>query len=212
VAVALGIAMGAVVTIAQQHVEKTNMDLVGYDDLQARSAYQPVIQKQGERWIAYVGHHGGTKLNPLTGKQEPNGTSIVDVTNPKQPKYLAHIPGDAAGGGEAGGAQMVRVCAGSANPRADRSSKNRCAARTSGARNLGRQDPQNWTVWLPVSGSRTHKNWWNAIPARLLPGWWVPLAHCPHVEDSRLTDPAKPCSSATSACRASSPTRRTRRR
>src|SRR2546422_4635738 len=100
VPVALGIVLGVVAT-AQQRVEKNNMDLVGYDDLQARSAYQPVIQKQGERWIAYVGHHGGTKLNPLTGKQEPNGTSIVDVTNPKQPRYLAHIPGDAAGGGEA---------------------------------------------------------------------------------------------------------------
>ena len=44
------------------------MDLVGYDDLQARSAYQPVIQKQGNRWIAYVGHHGGQQVNPLTGK------------------------------------------------------------------------------------------------------------------------------------------------
>ena len=71
------------------------MELVGYNDLQARSAYQPVIQKQGERWIAYIGHHAGVQLNPLTGKQEPNGTSIVDVTDPKRPKYLAHIPGEA---------------------------------------------------------------------------------------------------------------------
>ena len=31
------------------------MDLVGYNDLQARSAYQPIVQKQGDRWIAYVG-------------------------------------------------------------------------------------------------------------------------------------------------------------
>ena len=69
--------------------------------------------RQGNRWIAYVGHHGGTALNPLTGQQESNGTSIVDVTDPKQPRYLAHIPGE-AGQGEAGGAQMVRVCDGSA--------------------------------------------------------------------------------------------------
>ena len=81
---------------AQQKAEKSNMDLVGYDDLQARSAYQPTIHKQGERWIAYVGHHGGVQLNPLTGKQEDNGTSIIDVTDPKQPKYLAHIPGEPA--------------------------------------------------------------------------------------------------------------------
>ena len=120
VAAAVVLAVGAA---AQQQArpEKSNMELVGYDDLQARSAYQPVVQKQGQRWIAYIGHHGGTRLNPLTGKQEPNGTSIVDVTNPKAPKYLAHIPGEAAGSGEAGGAQMARVCNGSDLPRADKS-------------------------------------------------------------------------------------------
>ena len=30
------------------------MALVGYHDLQARSAYQPTIQQQGNRWIAYL--------------------------------------------------------------------------------------------------------------------------------------------------------------
>ena len=100
--------------------EKSNMELVGSSDLQARSAYQPLVHKQGDRFIAYVGHHGGKALNALTGAQEDNGTSILDVTNPKQPKYLAHIPG-AAGLAEAGGAQMVRVCDGTALPRADRS-------------------------------------------------------------------------------------------
>src|SRR5262249_20253926 len=38
---------------AQTKARASNMDLVGYSDLQARSAYQPVIQKQGSRWIAY---------------------------------------------------------------------------------------------------------------------------------------------------------------
>src|SRR6266566_8428119 len=79
---------------AQQKAETLNMDLVGYNDLQARSAYQPTIHKQGERWIAYIGHHGGSQLNPLTGKAEDNGTSIIDVTDPRQPKYVAHIPGE----------------------------------------------------------------------------------------------------------------------
>ena len=37
---------------AQSEARKSNMELVGYNDLQARSAYQPVIQKQGDRWIA----------------------------------------------------------------------------------------------------------------------------------------------------------------
>ena len=42
--------------------EASNMRLVGYNDLQGRTAYQPVIQKQGNRWIAYVGHHGDKKI------------------------------------------------------------------------------------------------------------------------------------------------------
>jgi hypothetical protein len=107
---------------AQQKAEKSNMELVGYNDLQARSAYQPTIHRQGQRWLAYIGHHGGSQMNPLTGKQENNGTSIVDVTDPKQPKYVAHIPGEAVtpGPGESGGAQMTRVCDGSQLPRADK--------------------------------------------------------------------------------------------
>src|ERR1044071_2047406 len=76
--------------------EAKNMRLVGFNDLQARSAYQPTIHKQGDRYLAYVGHHGasyaGKPLNPLKGVPEFNGTSIVDVTDPAQLKYLAHIP------------------------------------------------------------------------------------------------------------------------
>ncbi len=79
--------------------EAKNMRLVGHNDLQARSAYQPVIHRYGDRYIAFVGHHGGTAgipkpVNPLTGQAEFNGTSVLDVTDPKQPKYLSHIPGD----------------------------------------------------------------------------------------------------------------------
>src|SRR5215218_5513943 len=80
---------------AQQRADAHNMQLVGFDDLQARSAYQPVIHQQGNRWIAYVGHHGGSQPNPLTGRTESNGTSILDVTDPKRPKYLVHLPGEA---------------------------------------------------------------------------------------------------------------------
>ncbi len=68
--------------------EALNMRLVGHNDLQARTAYQPTIFKQGGRYIAYVGHHGGSKENPaprnaLTGQDELNGTSILDVTDPE---------------------------------------------------------------------------------------------------------------------------------
>ena len=81
-----------------------NMELVGFSDLQGRSAYQPIIINENGREIAYVGHHTGSAMNPLTGAVEPNGTSIVDVTDPAKPKYLAHIPGSTEAGEEAGGA------------------------------------------------------------------------------------------------------------
>src|SRR5215469_9517755 len=86
-----------------------NMELAGHSDLQGRSAYQPIIINENGREIAYVGHHTGSMMNPLTGATEPNGTSLVDVTDPANPMYLSHIPGSAAAGEEAGGAQMVRV-------------------------------------------------------------------------------------------------------
>ena len=150
---------------AQQKAETRNMELAGYNDLQARSAYQPTIHKQGNRWIAYIGHHGGVQMNPLTGKQEDNGTSIVDVTDPKQPKYLAHIPGEPArpGGGESGGAQMARVCDGSVLPRADKS-------KVFLLRTFGTSAHEIWDVTNPskparvtvvVNGLRdTHKSFW----------------------------------------------------
>lgn len=71
-----------------------NMRLVGYNDLQGRSAYQMVLLQRGDRLFLYVGHHGGEAMNPLTGKVETNGTSVLDVTDPADPVYVAHIPGN----------------------------------------------------------------------------------------------------------------------
>ena len=168
---ALGLAMCTCAAAQQQkapksHTEKSNMELVGHDDLQGRSAYQPTIEKQGERWIAYVGHHAGVVANPLTGRDEGNGTSILDVTDPKKPKYLAHIPGEIAksgAGGDAGGAQMVRVCGGSELPHGD---KNKFYM----LRSFGNSAHEMWDVSDPanparlnviVSGLRdTHKSFW----------------------------------------------------
>lgn len=142
--------------------ESSNMRLVGFDGLQARSAYQPLIKQHGSRWIAYVGHHGGRAHNPLTGQVESNGTSIIDVTDPAAPRYLAHIPGE-PGEGEQGGAQMVQVCEGRTLPRADRS-------KIYLLRPYGNSAQQLWDVTDPakplkisdvVTGLRgTHKNWW----------------------------------------------------
>jgi hypothetical protein len=157
--VAVALAAGVA---AQQRAEKSNLELVGSSDLQGRSAYQPVIHKQGDRWILYVGHHGGVAINPVTAKEETNGTSILDVSDPKRPKYLAHIPGD-AGKGEGGGAQMVRVCSGADLPRADKS-------KVYLLRSFGTVGHEVWDVADParpgrvtvvVNGLRdTHKSWW----------------------------------------------------
>ena len=175
------------------------MDLVGYNDLQNRSAYQPVIHKQGARWIAYVGHHGGMALNPLTGKQEANGTSIVDVTDPKRPKYLAHIPGEPSAPGESaemGGAQMVRVCDGSELPHAD---KNKVYL----LRPFGMSAEEVWDVADPAAPKRvtvvasglrdSHKSWWEcdsgiAYLVAGAPGWRAKRMTL--IYD--LGDPAKP--------------------
>jgi len=150
---------------AQQQPESRNMELVGLDDLQGRSAYQPTIHRQGERWIAYIGHHGGRALNPLTGKVENNGTSILDVTDPAHPLYLSHIPGEAPTPGklEAGGAQMARLCDGSSLPHADK-------AKFYLLRTYGNSAHEIWDVSDPtkplrlavvLSGLRdTHKSWW----------------------------------------------------
>ena len=142
--------------------EASNMRLVGWSDLQARSAYQPVIQRQGSRYIAYVGHHGGLRVDPQSGKEVQNGTSIVDVTDPARPRYLTHIPGD-TGAGEAGGAQMVRICNGTELPKADR-------AKVYMLRSYGNTAHEVWDVTQPERPARvaivaqkltgTHKSWW----------------------------------------------------
>ena len=144
--------------VSQAH----DMRLVGYSDLQARTAYHPVIQRQGQRWIAYIGHHGDRKLNPLNGKMEDNGTSIIDVTDVRNPKYLAHVPGE-EGKAEAGGAQMVRVCSGAELPKADK-------GKFYMLRVFGNQAHEVWDVTDPsqpallttvVKGLKgTHKNFW----------------------------------------------------
>jgi hypothetical protein len=142
--------------------EAKNMRLVGHNELQARSAYQPVIHRQGDRYIAYVGHHGGKSVNPITGQVESNGTSIIDVTDPKNPKTLAHIPGD-EGQGEAGGAQMVRLCDGKTLPKGDPNAVYLL-------RTFGNQAHEIWNVANPEKPQKlsvissnlvnTHKNWW----------------------------------------------------
>ena len=93
-----------------------NMRLVGRHDLQARSAYQPIVHAYDDRRILFVGHHIGESMNPLTGSIEVNGLSILDVTDPSAPEMLSHVPPT---GDEASGTQHVQVCDGSMLPNGD---------------------------------------------------------------------------------------------
>jgi LVIVD repeat-containing protein len=150
-----------------REAESKNMKLVGFDDLQARSAYQPIVHEQGGRSIAYVGHHGGQALNPLTGVVEKNGTSVVDVTDPRHPRYLFHIPGP-SGAGEAGGAQMVRACSAKELPNANLNgdparSKHYLLRATANSHEVyDVTDPAKPTLVTTVVANlrNTHKSWW----------------------------------------------------
>jgi len=174
-----------------QGAESRDMVLAGFHDLQGRGAYQPVIHPQDKRWIAYIGHHAGSAVNPLTGNNEPNGTSLIDVTDPAKPVLLHHIPGPP--GGEA---QMVRVCEGRTLPRAPRD-------RVYLLRTLGHDAHEVWDVTLPGPPQRvavvadnlhgTHKNWWEcdtgiAWLVSGVPGWRT--SRMTQVFD--LSDPRQP--------------------
>ena len=177
---------------------RTTCASFGFHDLAARSAYQPTIKRQGERWIAYIGSHGGRMHNPLTGQMEENGTSILDVTDPRAPRLLAHIPGELGRevpGRETGGAQMTRVCSGSELPKAD-------PKKTYLLRSFGDSRQETYDVSSPEKPlllarfgqfRSTHKNEWECGSGIA----YIPGSHeayrasrVTHVYD--LSDPARP--------------------
>jgi hypothetical protein len=199
VAVSLVLTAAVPSASAQSAPESKDMALVGFNDLQARSAYQPTIQQQGGRWIAYIGHHGGTKevpkpINPLTGQAEFNGTSIIDVTDPRAPRYLFHVPGD-EGLAEDGGAQMVRVCDGKVLPKGDPSAVYMLRTFANSFHEIwNTANPANPKLITRLGGIKgTHKNWWEcdtgiAYLVSGVPGWRVDRM----TEVYDLSDPAKP--------------------
>src|SRR5262249_53197968 len=108
-----------------------DMNLVGTNDLQARSTYQPTLHKYPNgRYILFTGHHSlGTNpvtglplpsFNHITAKNEPNGPPLLDAPDPKRPVLWPTTRGARPGAPPAiptaGGAQMVRVCDGSTLP------------------------------------------------------------------------------------------------
>ena len=178
--------------------EAKDMRLVGFHDLQGRSAYQPVILQQGDRWIAYIGLQPGSSINPLSGITEGNGSLVVDVTDPKSPRLLSHIPADRINPEKVfeRGAQMVQACS-----IGDRTYMLRAISAVITEVNTSRHEV--WDVTDPfepvfvktiVNGLQdTHKSWWEcdsgiAYLVGAKPGWRVP--RMAKIYD--LSDPANP--------------------
>lgn len=189
----LGVIAGAKEGLADP-IDSKDMQWIGHADLQGRASYEPTVIQQGNRFILYVGHHQGSMLNPLTGVVEPNGTSIVDVTDPRRPVQLFHIPGVPGGNQDN---SMVRVCAGSS------------AIGQSGhfymLRVFGSQAQEIWDTTNPshpvflttiVNGlNATHKNWWECetgiaylVANKPSEGWQVNQ----HIKIYDLSNPASP--------------------
>src|SRR6266576_376231 len=61
--------------------EASNMKPIGYSDLNGHGAFKMAIKRVGDKWYLYMGHLW------------ERGWTIVDVTDPVNPKVAKHIPG-----------------------------------------------------------------------------------------------------------------------
>jgi hypothetical protein len=179
-----------------------NAEWLGHNDLQGRTTYQTTVQTQGNRVIAYAGHFNGQMFNPLTHLTEINGTSIVDVTDPRHPKYLKHLVADK------GGARMAKLCSGNELPKGLHG--HTYLLRENGAVShevWDVTDPANPTlVSTPVTGQDvTHRNWWDCrtgiayiVAGATKPtdpafdGWNTHSNPNQHLKIYDLSDPAHP--------------------
>lgn len=197
---ALAFSAGNALAIKQSGEQK-DMRRVGHTDLQGRAAYHPdFITYPDGRVIAFVGTHSSAnpsnppinpdsnlpKPNPLKAGSpvEPNGTMIIDVTDPKNPVEKFHIPGPVASG--ASQTQSNRMCLGSDLPGG-------MAGHVYLLRNVqGGGAAAGYEVWdvtnvtnpvlvAEMRGLRnTHKPWWECttgvayLPGSLGTGYGVP--------------------------------------
>jgi len=192
-----------------------NTELVGYDTLDGRSTYQPLVVHQGNRYIAYMAHHATVGINRLNGQVEPSGTSILDVTNPEHPKYLFHIPGP-SGSLDAAGSQMVHVCGGDMLPSSSPEERERKHGRWYMLRSHGNSsglatpiesheiydvtNPSKPEFLVTVVGllSNTHKSYWECdtgiayLVANDPTQGWQHSGSTQHLKIYNLHDPANP--------------------
>jgi hypothetical protein len=174
-----------------------NMQVLGFQDNQGRaSSDDGWIENQNGRYIAYMADSPGKALNPLTGKIEDNGTSLIDVTDVAHPRFLSHIPAPSSGG-----ATHLAVCGGNILPHAERNHWYLL-------RHDGQTNQEVWDVTDPtaprritviISGlSGTHHDWWECdtgiaytISQTPADGWRESGSH-QHIYIYDLRNPGKP--------------------
>jgi hypothetical protein len=175
---------------------------LGHNDLQGRVVYQTKVQTQVGRVYSYSGHFSGNMINPMNGQMEPNGTSVVDVTDPTHPVYVKHIPADK------GGARMVQLCSGNLLPKGLKN--HTYLLRENGAVShevWDVTDPAHATlVSTPVTGqSTTHRSYWDCNSGigyivtgatkttdAAFDGWNPKSSPSQHLKIFDLSDPANP--------------------
>lgn len=173
-----------------------NMQVVGFNDNQGRpSSDDGWIENENGRYILYVTDSGGSAYNPLTGKVEPNGTSLIDVTDPQHPIFLSHIPSTT------GSASHVAVCGGDTLPHAQK-------GHWYMLRHDGSIDQEVWDVTYPAapvelkviqSGlTATHHDWWECdtgiayLISQTATDGWHESGSRQHVYIYDLSNPAQP--------------------
>ena len=193
--------------LSSSAADVNNAKWLGHNDLQGRTTYQTTVHTYPDgRVIAFAGHFNGKMLNPQTGVIETNGTSLVDVTDPRNPVYVKHIPANL------GGARMNMICDGSVLP-------NGTAGHVYLLRENGAKSHEVWDVTdpanpgdgmghfvplsIPVVGLNvTHRSWWDCRTGIAYivggatqaggDGWNPKSSPNQHLKIFSLADPAHP--------------------
>lgn len=137
-----------------------NMEVVGFNDNQGRaSSDDGWIENQNGRYILYVTNNGSGvhHFNPLTGQVEKDGTSLIDVTDPRHPAFVHHIPSTN------GNSTHLAVCGGNTLPKGQKNDWYLL-------RHDGSKSQEVWDVSDPTAPVRisvvqtgldaTHHDWW----------------------------------------------------
>jgi hypothetical protein len=173
----------------EPEAEARGTRLVGLHDLQGRESLQVTLR--GE-WC-YVGHLPGSARNSLTGHDEPNGTSILDVADPAEPTLVAHLPSEP--GANCRAVQVID------SPRDDRTylARNFETVAASGFDVFDITDRARprlvATIRSTPAGtiSHAHKGWWDAETGLYLASVGEPgFRPGGHLGIWDLSDPARP--------------------